>query len=280
LLLLPNNIIIARPLPPPPPAPKPRLLNPIPQHTLDLFNITFFNMHSITIDTLTNLLQNESLNPEQWHNACQLFDDLNSKITETINNTCMAPPLPQLTNNTTRTREFLPRNLQKKWKKLIATHHLIRKIIYIAKHNPNWRNHPILHNLANTTIPPIPPPNIPHTTWLHEIASMEKDAQKEAHTIIAKHIRKSAQKAIIKFQNLINIKPKQGNKTIFRNSDNPPPPPLDSLMDLEHNIITHPIDIVDEIFLQQSKINAPTVKTYNHQPQHQPNCTCQVRQYP
>jgi hypothetical protein len=57
------------------------------------------------------------------------------------------------------------------------------------------------------------------------------------------------------------------------------PPPLDSLMDLENNIITHPTDIADEIFLQQSKINAPTVKNCNHQPQHQQNCTCQVRQY-
>jgi hypothetical protein len=78
--------------------------------------------------------------------------------------------------------------------------------------------------MSNTTIPPVPLPNTPHTAWLQEIASIGKDAQKEAQTIIAKHSRKSTQKAIIKFQNLINIKPKQGNKTIFQNSDNPPPP--------------------------------------------------------
>jgi hypothetical protein len=44
----------------------------------------------------------------------------------------MAPPLPQLTNNTNRLGGFLPRNLQQKWKKILATHHLIRKTIYIV----------------------------------------------------------------------------------------------------------------------------------------------------
>jgi hypothetical protein len=40
-LFLPNNIILARP-PPTPPLLNSRLLNPIPQKTLDLFNLTFF----------------------------------------------------------------------------------------------------------------------------------------------------------------------------------------------------------------------------------------------
>ena len=47
-----------------------------------------------------------------------------------------------------------------------------------------------------------------------------KTTQQNARNIIAKHNRKNAQKAIAKFQNLITNKPKQGNKTIFKNSDN------------------------------------------------------------
>ena len=60
------------------------------------------------------------------------------------------------------------------------------------------------------------------------------------------------------------------------NTDNPP---LENLMDLNNNIITHPVDIADEIFLQQSKTNTPTIKTYKYQSQHLLDCTCQVRQY-
>ena len=106
---------------------------------------------------------------------------------------------------------------------------------------------------------------------------MGKTARQNAGTIIAKHSRKTAQKAIAKFQKLITTKPKQENKAIFQNSNNPP---LDSLSDKNSNIITHPTDIVDEIFIQQSATNAPTMKTCIHQPQHHPTCTCQVKQYP
>jgi hypothetical protein len=234
-LFLPNNIILARP-PPTLPLLNSRLLNLIPQKTLDLFNLTFFTTHSTQIDTLTNLLQNnESLTQEQWQVACHQFEDITTKITETINNTCMALLLPQLTHHTNRLGGFLPRSLQQKWKNLIATHHLIRKAINIVKTNPNWRNHPIIQNISNRGIPPPPPPTTTYTPWIQDIATIGKNAQKEARTIIAKHSRKSAQKAIAKFQNLINTKPKNGIKAIFQNTDNPP---LDSLMDLNNNIIT------------------------------------------
>jgi hypothetical protein len=141
--------------------------------------------------------------------------------------------------------------------------------------NPNWRTHPILQQLVTISAPPAPPPTELYTTWLKNIANMGKTAQKNARTIITKHSRKNAQKAIAKFQKLITTKPKQGNKAIFQNSDNPP---LDSLLDRNNNIITHPTDIADEIFIQQSTTNAPTVKTCNHQPQHNIDCTCLVRQ--
>ena len=128
----------------------------------------------------------------------------------------------------------------------------------------------------NTISPPLP--NSPHaSSWIQDIATIGKDVQKEARTIIAKYSRKSAQKAIAKFQNLINIKPKQGKEVVFQNNDKPL---RDSLMDLNSNIITHPTDIANKIFIQQSKTNAPIVKTCKHQPQHPHDCTCQVRQYP
>jgi hypothetical protein len=56
--------------------------------------------------------------------------------------------------------------------------------------------------MTNRGIPSTPPPNSPYTSWIQDIANIGKDAQKEARTIIAKHIRKSAQKAIAKFQKL------------------------------------------------------------------------------
>jgi hypothetical protein len=69
----------------------------------------------------------------------------------------------------------------------------------------------------------------------------------------------------------------KGNKAIFQNNDNPP---LDSLLDTNNNTLTNPLDIADEIFIQQSKINTPTVQLCKQQPHHPHNCTCQVRQYP
>jgi hypothetical protein len=153
----------------------------------------------------------------------------------------------------------------------------MRKIIYIVKNDPNWRQHPILHRLTIMEALPIPPPNTPHTQWIHEIATIGKKTQKDARTIIAKHSRKSAQKAIAKFQQLISLKSKQGNKIIFYHTENPP---LDSILDTNNNLLTNPIDIADEIYIQQSKINASTIKTCEHQPQNHPDYTCQVRQYP
>jgi exonuclease III len=54
-LNIPNNFLLARP-PPPHPTIAPRLLNPIPQHNLDLFNLIFLSTHSFIIDNLRNLL--------------------------------------------------------------------------------------------------------------------------------------------------------------------------------------------------------------------------------
>jgi NAD-specific glutamate dehydrogenase len=85
----------------------------------------------------------------QWQEACQLFEEITQLISDIIQTTCTAPPFPQLTNNTNRLGGFLPRKLQNQWKKHLTKHHLTRKIIYIVKNNPNWRQHPILYQLTS-----------------------------------------------------------------------------------------------------------------------------------
>jgi hypothetical protein len=86
----------------------------------------------------------------------------------------MAPPLPQLTNQTNRQGGYLPRKLQLQWKKHLTKHHLTRKIIYIVKNHPNWRQHPILHQITSLQAPPIPPPNTSISNWIHELATIGK----------------------------------------------------------------------------------------------------------
>jgi hypothetical protein len=44
--------------------------------------------------------------------------------------------------------------------------------------------------------------------------------------------------------------------------------------------LTNPEDIVEEIYIQQSILNQPAIPTCRHQPNHELNCTCEVRQYP
>ena len=51
-------------------------------------------------------------------------------------------------------------------------------------------------------------------------------------------------------------------------------------MDRHNNILTNPEDIANEIHIQQSISNRPTVPPCYFQPEHPPQCTCGVRQYP
>jgi hypothetical protein len=142
----------------------------------------------------------------QWQEACQLFEEITQLISDIIQTTCTAPPFPQLTNNTNRLGGFLPRKLQNQWKKHLTKHHLTRKIIYIVKNNPNWRQHPILYQLTSIDAPSTPASDLSLPNWIHELAAIGKQAQKDARLIITKHNKKSAQKAIAKFQTLITLK--------------------------------------------------------------------------
>jgi hypothetical protein len=58
-------------------------------------------------------------------------------ISETIQNTCMTTLIQPLTQYTTQQCGYLPKKLQKQWKKHLSTYHLIRKAIYLSQHTPN-----------------------------------------------------------------------------------------------------------------------------------------------
>jgi uncharacterized protein YejL (UPF0352 family) len=139
-LHIPQNILIARPLPPANTTPT-RILNTIPPENLEKFNIEFFEANSTQLNELTNLLENHNhLTPDKWQETCITLDNIVENILNTIVKTCKATPIPTLTNRTTQQGGFLPRKLSKEWKKHLDTYHLIRKIIYIAKKTYNGKH--------------------------------------------------------------------------------------------------------------------------------------------
>jgi hypothetical protein len=77
------------------------------------------------------------------------MDQIIEDISKIIEDTCTAPPTPTLTNQTSKQGGYLPRKLQKQWKKELSTYHIIRKAIKIITQDTNWRTHSILTNLQN-----------------------------------------------------------------------------------------------------------------------------------
>ena len=71
--------------------------------------------------------------------------------------------------------------------------------------------------------------------------------------------------------------PQKINMKVFKISETLP---LDSIINRHNNILTSHEDIAQEIHIQQSISNHPTVPTCYYQNTHQPHCTCNVRQYP
>jgi hypothetical protein len=84
-------------------------------------------------------------------------------------------------------------------------------------------------------------------------------------------------KKISKYINTLNLQPKRIHKLIFKNTENTT---LNSIKDRQGNIPTNPEDIAEEIYIQQSILNQPASPTYHHQPNHDQECVCGVRQYP
>lgn len=74
------------------------------------------------MEELALLERNVKLTPKQWKNACTTLDTLITKTSNTIQETCNAPPIPPLSKKIAKQGGFLPKNLQKSWKKHTISH--------------------------------------------------------------------------------------------------------------------------------------------------------------
>jgi hypothetical protein len=99
---------------PPTTAKSPRILNPIPQINIEKFKTEFFEENAPQLNELTNTLLHHQLTNDQWQTTCTQLEHLIQIISDKIQDTCSAPPLPDLTNRTSQQGGFLPRKLQKK----------------------------------------------------------------------------------------------------------------------------------------------------------------------
>jgi hypothetical protein len=102
------------------------------------------------------LTKQDNTNTKPMATTCEDMDQMVQNISKIIEDTCTAPPIPTLTYQTNKQGGYLPKKLQKLWKKEISTYHTIRKTIKLTTQNTNWRTHPLITNLQNhphTTIP-------------------------------------------------------------------------------------------------------------------------------
>jgi hypothetical protein len=278
---IPPNYIISKKHAPAPNNNKPKILNPIPSENINMFCIKFSEKNSTQIQQITNTLKNNiTLSQIQWQQVCNEIDHMVHNISKIIEETCTAPPIPTLTNLTTKQGSYLPRKLQKLWKKKLSTYHIIRKAIKITTQDTNWITHPLITRLQNHPHAVIPhPPNDPIfiNEWIKTLGTIGKTAKKNARNIITKQTAINCKKTIAKYGNTLNLQPKRIHKVIFKNTDNTT---LDSIKDRQGNILTNPEDIAEEIYIQQSILNQPTIPTCHHQPTHSRGCVCGVRQYP
>jgi hypothetical protein len=208
------------------------------------------------------------------------MDHMVHNISKIIEETCTTLPIPTLTNLTTKQGSYLPIKLQKLWKKELSTYHIIRKAIKISIQDTNWRTHPLITSLQNHLHATIPhPPNDPIliNEWIKTLGTIGKTAKKNVRNIITKQTTTNCKKEIAKYRNTLNLQPKRIHKVIFKNIDNTT---LDSIKERQGNILTNPEDIVEEIYIQQSILNQPAIPTCHHQPTHNRECVCSVRQYP
>ena len=189
-------------------------------------------------------------------------------------------PITQPYEQNITTRWVLPRKLAREWKRHLNTYHLIKKAIYIVQHDPLWQTHPILNDIRNyqhTSIPHPPITMAPPTEWIDVIATITKNANKEARSITTKYTKTCIIKAVSKYRQIYEKSPKKINRKVFKNTDTSP---MDCIIDRQNNILTNPEDIASKIYTQQSISNHPTVPTCHYQNTHPLHCTCGVRQYP
>jgi hypothetical protein len=208
------------------------------------------------------------------------MDQMVQNISNIIEDTCSAPPIPTLTSLTTKQGGYLPRKLQKLWKKELSTYHIIRKAFKLTTQETNWHTHPLITNIQTHPHATIPnPPNDPTliNKWMKTLGIIGKIAKKNAHDIITKQTTTNCKKTISKYRNTLNLQPKRIHKVIFKNTDNTT---LDSIKDRQGNILTNPEDIAEEIHIQQSILNQLATPTYHNQTTYNRECICGVRQYP
>jgi hypothetical protein len=178
------------------------------------------------------------------------MDQIINNISKIIEETYTALPIPTLTNLTSKQGGYLPRKLQKLWKKELSTYHIIRKTIKLTTQDINWRTHLLITNLQNHPHMAIPnPPNDPLliNEWIKILATIGKKAKKNAQDIITKQTTINYKKAISKYRNTLNLQPKRIHKVIFKSTENTI---LDNIKDRQGNILTNPEDIAEEIFIQ------------------------------
>ena len=134
-----------------------------------------------------------------------------------------------------------------------------------------------LNSHTHTNIPPPPDNDLLKNDWIKELATLAKATNTQARKITTKYTKDCIKKAISKYRQLYEISPKKINRKVFKNLETSP---LDYITDSNNNILTSPEDIANKIHIQQSISNRPTVPTCHFFPNHPPQCTCGVKQYP
>jgi hypothetical protein len=180
LYIPPNNIISKKHLPISN-SNKPKILSPILPENINQFCIKFSENNTILIHQLINTLQNNTKLPyNQWQHICEQMDQIVENISKTLEDTCTIPPIPTLTNQTSKQGGYLPRKLQKKWKKELSTYHIIRKAIKTITQDTNWITHPI------SEIPNPPNDLLIINEWIKRLGTIGKTAKKNTCDIITK----------------------------------------------------------------------------------------------
>ena len=182
------------------------------------------------------------------------MDQMVHNISKIIKETCTTPPIPTLTNLTSKQGGYLSRKLQKYGKKFINVSH------YHESHQNNHSRYQLAYPPTNYKIT-----NHPHATtpflpndptlindWIKIFGTIGKIAKKNARNIITKQTTINCKKAIAKYRNILNLQPKRIYKVIFKNKDNTT---LDNIKDRQGNILTNLEDIAEEIYIQQSILN-------------------------
>jgi hypothetical protein len=94
--------------------------------------------------------------------------------------------------------------------------------------------------------------------WIKTLGTIGISTKRNARDIITKQTSINYKKAISKYRNTLNLQLKRIHKVIFKNTENTT---LDIIQDRQGNILTNPKDIAEEIYIQQSILNQPSIPT-------------------